>query len=117
MEISLASGHEVHEALPRLDGELSRLANEGPDGNAVALAKFLVHARLERELKAAKPSTPAAAVHSAGMARLRHALRPWAGERALKALDEVTVSSVRAAVKRVMSGEHRVVVTTLPKAK
>lgn len=117
MEISLASGHEAHEALPRLDGELSRLANEGPEGSAVALAKFLLHARLEKELKAGKPGTPTAAVHSAGMARLRHALRPWAGDRALKALDEVTVSSVRAAVKRVMSGEHRVVVTTLPKAK
>ena len=55
------------------------------------------------------------AVHSAGLLRLRHALRPWAGDRALRALDEVTASSVRAAVKRVLSSEHRVVVVTRPK--
>jgi hypothetical protein len=54
-------------------------------------------------------------VHSASLAKLRHALWPHATEQAQKALDEVTVATVRAAVRRFLAREHRVVVTTIPR--
>ncbi|APR75385.1 Membrane-bound lytic murein transglycosylase D precursor [Minicystis rosea] len=113
--IELAPAHDVETALHRLESELAKLADDGLDFNSVAMAKWLLHARLQKEKAAAHATGIAGAVHSAGLVKLRHALRPWAGERAEKALDEVTVSSVRAAVRRVLSSEHRVVVTTRPK--
>lgn len=101
--------------LRALDAELERLAGEGPDGKEVAVAKWFLHARLQRELAAETATALPGAVHSAGLARLRHALRPWAVERAQKALDDVSVGSVRTAVRRVLAKEHRVVVTTMPR--
>jgi hypothetical protein len=133
IEISPAPGREAAEALRALDAAIGRLTDEGPEGNQVAMAKFLVHARLQKEQatvassdaanagKGAKPrSAPDAlpgAVHSASPARLHHALRPWATERALKTLDEVTVATVQAAVKRILAPDHRVIVTTVPRAR
>ncbi|MFT3772346.1 MAG: hypothetical protein QM820_43680 [Minicystis sp.] len=113
--IEVAPAHDPADALHRLEAELAKLADEGPDASAVAMAKWLLHARLQKEKTTVKDGGLAGAVHSAGLVKLRHALRPWAGDRASKALDEVTVASVRAAVKRVLSSDHRVVVITRPK--
>jgi hypothetical protein len=94
---------------------LSRAAS----ANDVALAKWFLLARLQKaEARAAAAAKPAPGpVHSAGVERIRHALRPWAAERAAKALDEVTPSTVRAAVRRILAPEHRVVVFTVPKTR
>jgi membrane-bound lytic murein transglycosylase D len=113
--IEISPTREPHEALAKLDAELERLATEGPDAKSLAIAKWILHARLTREIAAASAKPLGAEVHSAGLARLRHALRPWAAERALQAIDEVSVSSVRAVIRRVLSPEHRVVVTTVPR--
>ncbi len=59
----------------------------------------------------------AGAVHSASTLRLRRALRPGQAEKVLAALDEASQSSVKAAVKRVLSKDHRVVITTVPTTK
>ena len=59
----------------------------------------------------------AGAVHSATTMRLRRALRPGQAEKVLAALEEVSQSSVKAAVKRLLSKEHRVVITTVPTTK
>ncbi len=120
VEVSAAPGHDIGEVLRALDAELGRLGGEGPDAGQVAVAKFLLHARLQKEEAAASATVPPvvgslAAVHSASLIKLRHALRPGAGERTLKALDDVSVASVRAAVKHILSREHRVLVTTAPK--
>lgn len=115
VEMAPSSSVEPHAALARLEAELARLGADGPEPSSVALAKYWVHARVKKEIAAATAGGVAGAVHSAGLAKLRHALRPWAGDRALKAIDEVSPSSVRAVVKRVLSAEHRVVVTTAPK--
>jgi membrane-bound lytic murein transglycosylase D len=117
VELAPAPGHEVGEVLAALDRELGRLGGEGPDAGEVAVAKFLLHARLEKERAAAATSAVTTMIHSAGLAKLRHTLRPWAAERVEKALDEVTVASVRTAVKRVLAREHRVVVTTVPRVR
>jgi predicted Zn-dependent peptidase len=117
VEIAPAPGHEVAEAVRALDAELARLADEGPDGGQVGAAKFFLHARLHKEnVTATSPILPGAA-HSAGLLKLRHALRPWAAERAMAALDEVTPSSVRAAVRRSLAHDHRVIVTTVPRVR
>jgi soluble lytic murein transglycosylase-like protein len=113
--IELAPAHEPEAALLRLTAELEKLGEDGPEASAVAMAKWLLHARLQKEKAAGTSSGLPGAVHSAGLSRLRHALRPWAGDRAAHALDEVTVGSVRAVVRRVLSSEHRVVVLTRPK--
>jgi predicted Zn-dependent peptidase len=131
IEIAPSSGHEPAEAVRVLDTVLAHLAEEGPESNQVALAKYFVHARLQKDQaaitaldpggKGAKPRASvelvSGAVHSASLARLHHALRPWATERALKTLDEVTVATVRAAVKRILAPDHRVIVTTVPRAR
>jgi hypothetical protein len=107
----------VGAALAALDKELARLGDEGPSANDVALAKWFVLARLQKaEARAAAKPAPGP-VHSAGVERIRHALRPWAAERAAKALDEVTPSTVRAAVRRILAPDHRVVVFTVPKTR
>ena len=117
VEIAPAPGHDVAEVVRALDAELARLADEGPDGGQVAVAKFLLHARLHKEhVAVTSPSLPGPA-HSAGLLKLRHALRPWAAERTLAALDEVTPSSVRAAVRRTLARDHRVIVTTVPRVR
>src|SRR5262249_35192311 len=115
MTIELAPAREPAAALDRMTTEIEQLADGGLDFNTVSMAKWFVHARITKEISAANATSLAGAVHSAGLSKLRHALRPWAGDRAIKALDEVTVASVRAAVKRVLSSEHRVVVLTRPK--
>ena len=84
------------------------------------MAKFLLHAKVQREIAAVGATgafTASGALHSAGLAKLRHALRPWAGDRALHALDEVTVGSVKNVIRRVLARDHRVIVTTVPRAK
>ncbi len=120
IEVPCAPGHEPAEALRALDAELDRLADEGPTGGDVAAARILVRARLEKERAAAGAAGIAGrdgAVHSADLAKLRHALRPWAVERVEKAIDEVTVGSVRAAVKRLLARDRRVIVTTIPRVR
>lgn len=113
--VELTPAHEAPEALHRLEAELDRLADDGPEASQVAMARFMIHARVQKEMAAAASSGLTGALHSAGLAKLRHALRPGAGERALEALDEVTVGSVRSVIKRVLGKDHRVVVTTVPK--
>jgi hypothetical protein len=113
--VELTPSREVGDAVQALEAELERLADDGPEPSQVAMAKFMIHTRVQKEMTAAGATGLAGALHSAGLAKLRHALRPWAGDRALKALDEVTVGSVRAVIKRVLGKEHRVVVTTVPK--
>lgn len=115
IEITPAPGHEVAEVVRALDAELARLGDEGPDGKELAVAKWFLHARLQKELQAETTPVLPGSIHSAGLAKLRHALRPWSVERAQKVLDEVSAASVRTAVKRVLSREHRVVVTTVPR--
>ena len=113
--IEITPTRDPREVLAKLDAEIERLATEGPDGKSLAIAKWILHARLTREIAAASAKPLGSGVHSAGLARLRHALRPWAADRALHAIDEVSASSVRAVIRRVLSPEHRVVVTTVPR--
>ncbi len=115
IELAPAPGHELAEVLRALDAELDRLAEEGPDGKELAVARFFLHARSQKELQAETAPALPGALHSAGLARLRHALRPWAVEREQKALDEVSIGSVKAALRRVLARDHRVVVTTVPR--
>ena len=113
--VELTPTHETADALHRLETELTRLGDDGPETSQVAMAKFMIHTRVQKEMAAAESIGLAGALHSAGLAKLRHALRPEAGDRALKALDEVTVGSVRSVIKRVLGKDHRVVVTTMPR--
>jgi hypothetical protein len=115
IELAPAPPHDLAAVMRRLEAELASLGTEGPGGNEVAVAKFLLLARVQKEMAAASADPLAGAVHSAGLSKLRHALRPWAGDRARKALEEVTPASVRAVVHRVFTTEHRVVVTTVPR--
>jgi predicted Zn-dependent peptidase len=117
IELMPAPGRDLAEGLRALDAEIDRLAREGPDAGQVAVARFFLHARLQKERAAAEASGIAGAVHSASLAKLRHALWPHAIEQAQKALDEVTVASVRTVVRRFLAREHRVVVTTLPRVR
>jgi predicted Zn-dependent peptidase len=115
IEVAPTAGHDVGATLRALDRELARLSEEGPDATEVAIAKALLHARLQKleALAGARPRP--GPVHSAGVARIRRALRPWAAERTAKALEEVTPSTVRAAVRRILAADHRVVVLTMPR--
>jgi predicted Zn-dependent peptidase len=113
--IEISPSHDAAAALRALDAELARLGDEGPDGASVAAAKFFVHARLRAEMAASIAPGVAGAVHSASLARLRRAIQPGAGARLERALDDVTVASVRTAIKHVLAKDHRVVVTTVPK--
>ena len=117
VEIAPASGHDVAEAVRALDAEIARLADEGPSAGDVAMAKWFVHARLQKENAAATAAILPGNAHSAGMPRLRHALRPWGVEKMLSTLDEVTPASVRAAVRKTLARDHRVVVVTAPKVR
>jgi predicted Zn-dependent peptidase len=119
IEVAPAPERDVGTVLAALDKELARLADEGPSANDVAIAKWFLFARLQKaEARAAATAKPAPGpVRSAGVERIRHALRPWAAERAAKALDEVTPATVRAAVRRILAPDHRVVVFTVPKTR
>jgi hypothetical protein len=103
--------------LHALDAELARMGDDGPDGNDVAVAKYILHARLSKEQASLAAKPAAASVHTSDARRLRHALRPAANDRALKALDEVSSASVRAAVRRILAPDHRVVVSTVPRVR
>src|SRR5262249_24990392 len=98
VELAPAPGRDAAEALKALAIELGHRADEGPEGNQVAIAKYLVTTRLQKEqvaeggapdpgTKGSKPRAPVevlpGAVHSATSPRLHHALRPWATERIL----------------------------------
>lgn len=115
IELAPAPLHDVGEALSKLDAAIARMATEGPTGNDVATAKFILLTRMQKEFSSAASGSVSSVVHSASILRLRHALRPWAAERARKALDEVTISSVRSVLQRVLTDQHRVVVTTVPR--
>jgi hypothetical protein len=117
LALDLKASREIGDTLRALDAELARLATEGPDAVQLATAKYFVHARVQKEIAAANAAEAGDLVHSSSLAKLRHAVSPGASERLLKALDEVSVASVRAAVKRVLAREHRVIVATLPKAR
>ena len=116
IEIAPAGAHELAEVERRLDAELAGFAEGGPTSLELALAKAFLKARMAKEL-APPSSILAGAVHSASTLRLRRALRPGQAEKVLAALDEASQSSVKAAVKRVLSKDHRVVITTVPTTK
>ena len=116
IELAPAAGHELAELEKKLDQELEKLGTEGPAAVDVEWGKYLVRARIKREMAAASQQLPGGAISSGSLAKLRHALKPGAGDRALAALDEVTVSSVKAAVHRILGKDRRVVVTTLPRS-
>jgi hypothetical protein len=117
IEIAPAPSHDLVEVERKLDAELERLADAGPETADVAMAKYLLHTKVQKDIAAAAATGLPGALHSAGLAKLRHALRPWAGDRALRALDEVTVGSVKNVIRRVLARDHRVVVTTVPRGK
>lgn len=116
IEIAPAGAHELAEVERRLDAELAAFGEGGPTSLELAIAKAFLKARLVKEL-APPSSILAGAVHSATTMRLRRALRPGQAEKVLAALEEVSQSSVKAAVKRLLSKEHRVVITTVPTTK
>ena len=118
IEIAPAGAHDLSEVEHRLDAELGALGDSGPTSLELAVAKAFLKARMQRDL--APPSSPSilpGAVHAATTLRLRRALRPGQAEKVLAAVEEVSSSSVKAAVKRVLSKDHRVVITTLPTTK
>ena len=117
IEIAPAGAHDLPDVERRLDAELAAFGDSGPTSLELAVAKAYLKARMQRELAPAAPSLLAGAVHSATAVRLRRALRPGQAEKVLAAVDEVSLSSVKAAVKRVLSKDHRVVITTLPTTK
>jgi soluble lytic murein transglycosylase-like protein/predicted Zn-dependent peptidase len=116
IEIAPAGTHELAEVERRLDAELAALGDSGPTSLELAVAKAFLKARMTRDLL---PSSSAlgGAVHSATTLRLRRALRPGQAEKVLAAVEEVSSSSVKAAVKRILSKDHRVVITTVPTTK
>ncbi|MEP7123110.1 MAG: insulinase family protein, partial [Byssovorax sp.] len=116
IEIAPAGSHDLAEVERRLDAELTALGEGGPTSLELAVAKAYLGARLKKEL-APPASILAGAVHSATTLRLRRALRPGQAEKVLAAVDEVSLSSVKAAVRRVLSRDHRVVITTVPTSK
>ncbi len=115
IEVAPAFGHDLAEVEARLGEAIEAMARAGPSAQQLAIAKALVHARLQRELGGGVvvPGAPRAM----NSARLRGVLAPGATEKLLAALDDVSVSAVRAAVRRALAREHRVVVTTLPRAR
>jgi soluble lytic murein transglycosylase-like protein/predicted Zn-dependent peptidase len=116
IEIAPAGSHDLIEVERRLEAEIAALADTGPTPLELAVAKAYLEARLKKELAPAPPGL-AGVVHSATTLRLRRALRPGQAEKILAAVQDVSQSSVRAAVKRVLSIDHRVVITTLPTTK
>lgn len=120
IEIAPAGAHDLTEVEHRLDAELAALGDSGPTSLELAVAKAFLKARLQRELlpsPSPASSILTGAVHAATTLRLRRALRPGQAEKVLAAVEEVSSSSVKAAVKRVLSKDHRVVITTLPTTK
>jgi len=117
IEIAPAGAHDLPEVERRLDAELAAFGDSGPTSLELAVAKASLKARMQRELAPPTSSLLAGAVHSATTTRLRRALRPGQAEKVLAAVEEVSLSSVKAAVKRVLSKDHRVVITTLPTTK
>jgi soluble lytic murein transglycosylase-like protein/predicted Zn-dependent peptidase len=116
IEVAPASGHDLAEVDKRLDAELAAFGESGPTSLELAVAKAYLTARMKKEL-APPSSSLAAAVHSATTQRLRRALRPGQAEKVLAAIDEVSQSSVKAAVKHILTKDHRVVITTVPTTK
>ena len=116
IEIAPAGSHDLAEVERRLEAELASFGDTGPTSLELAVAKAYLAARLKKELAPA-PTSLAGVVHSATTRSLRRALRPGQAEKVLAAVDDVSQSSVKAAVKRVLSRDHRVVVTTMPTAK
>jgi peptidoglycan lytic transglycosylase D len=116
IEIAPAPGHDLADVERRLEAELAAFAEGGPTSLELAVAKAYLVARMKKEL-APPPSALASAVHSATTRSLRRALRPGQAEKVLTAVEDVSLSSVKAAVKRVLSKDHRVVITTVPTSK
>ncbi len=117
VEMQPAEGVDPNDLVRRLDADLERLANDGPSGNEVAVAKFLLRIKMQKvvgEGSNQKPLLPKGA-RSATALELKRALRPGADERVLAAVDEVTVASVKAAVKRILAKDKRVLVLSVPK--
>ena len=116
IEIAPAGAHDLAEVEHRLETELAAFGESGPTSLELAVAKAYLAARMKKEL-APPPSILAGAVHSATTRSLRRALRPGQVEKVLAAVEDVSQSSVKAAVKRVLAKDHRVVVTTVPTSK
>jgi predicted Zn-dependent peptidase len=126
IEIAPAGAHDLAEVERRLEAELTAFGESGPTSLELAVAKAYLGARLKKDLapppsittsSASSTSILAGAVHSATTQRLRRALRPGQAEKVLAAVEDVSQSSVKAAVKRVLSKDHRVVITTVPTSK
>jgi predicted Zn-dependent peptidase len=122
IEIAPAGAHDLAEVERRLDAELTAFGESGPTSLELAVAKAYLAARMKKDLapppsSSSSTSILASAVHSATTLRLRRALRPGQAEKVLAAVEDVSQSSVKAAVKRVLSRDHRVVITTVPTSK
>jgi predicted Zn-dependent peptidase len=113
LEIAPAPGRDAAQVEQRLDAELSALAADGPTWNELSLAKILLKHQIERELARVqgKAVTGGSAAPVSG-ARLREALSPGSLERLGAALEEVSPTTVRNAVRRTFDRRHRVVVVT-----
>lgn len=115
IEIAAAVPHPIGEVERRMDAELVRLSEEGPTVQEVALAKALIKLRLQKEIASSKgPITPNAPMVTVS-ARLRAAMNPGLFEKISKTLDDVSPLAVKLIVKKTLTRDHRVVVTTVPR--
>ena len=81
----------------------------------VALAKALIKLRLQKEIASTKgPITPNAPLVTVS-ARLRAAMNPGLFEKISKTLDDVSPLAVKLIVRKTLTRDHRVVVTTVPR--
>jgi predicted Zn-dependent peptidase/soluble lytic murein transglycosylase-like protein len=115
IEIAAAVPHDAGEVERRMDAELAAIAESGPTVQEVAFAKGMLKHRLQKELASASgpvaPNAPMAAVS----ARIRSTLRPGSIEKFSATLDDVSPHAVKLIVRKVLSRNNRVVVTTIPR--
>jgi predicted Zn-dependent peptidase len=116
IELSAAVPHELSEVEARMDAEIAALGEAGPTGAELGLAKALLKLRIQKDIASATGPVVANAPRSAVSARIRRMLQPGSAERLMAAIDEVNAAAVKAIVKRTLSKNNRVVVTTNPKA-
>jgi predicted Zn-dependent peptidase len=103
IEVVPAVPHDVGDAQAALDRVLEELSRQGPTPEELGAAKALLSAGLEKERLRAR---------SAGALK---ELRVREVERVLAAVASATADDVRAAVKDVLSRDHRVLVVTEPR--
>jgi predicted Zn-dependent peptidase len=116
IEIAAAVPNELSDVETRMDAEIAALAEAGPSGAELGLAKALLKLRLQKEIASATGPVVPNAPRSAVSARIRRMLQPGSTERLMAAIDDVNAAAVKAVVKRTLVKTNRVVVTTNPKA-